>query len=75
MSKVTNYQPLVHGEFALETDTGSTSLAAIRVICVGGVYAERHDICGRIDGDEALGDSLAVILVSNRKGPVSQDAR
>lgn len=75
MSKVTNHQPLYHGEFTFEADTGSASVAAIRVICVGGVYLERHDICGRVDGDEALGDSFVILLVSDWKGPVSQDVR
>lgn len=53
MGKVTNDQPLVHGDLTFEADTGAASLAAIWVIRVGGVYAESHNICGRVDGDEA----------------------
>lgn len=67
MGKVANYQPLVHGNLALEADAGPVPLAAIRTIRVGSVYAERYGIGGRIDRDKASGYGIVVVLVSDGK--------
>lgn len=72
MSKVPDYQALVHAGFALDADAGPTPLATIGWVCVGGVHAERDGIGGGIDGDEACGDGGGVILVSS---PSQSDVR
>lgn len=67
MGKVTDHQALVHRGLALDADAGP-ALAAVRVIDVGGVDAEGHGIGSGIDGDEACGRCVGVVLVSVVEG-------
>lgn len=64
MRKVTNHHALVHGGFALNTDTMPPSFAAISRIYICSVYAELDGVGGAIDGDEAFGDGGGIVLVS-----------
>jgi hypothetical protein len=63
VSEVANHKALVHRQLALDSNTGSTALAAVCGIDTGGVHPQRHSLSRRIDGVEALRKSILLVLV------------
>lgn len=64
MRKVTNHHALVHGGFALNTNTMPPPSTAISGIYICGIYAELDGVGGTIDGDETFGNGGGIVLVS-----------